>query len=250
MNYFRTENTAQFISVIRTLVIAVFCLLIGTERIMAQQSTIIGAAAVYEVPIGSLHERFLGTAGAMVFAGAEVSSKLTWVGKIQYSEFSSVNSDALNKSVTVGQGIGAQKVVLPLPKLTMDLKTTSVMAEAQLSLLRSEFADVNGIAGFGFTNWVNTRGAYYDSLFVKNAVSGLPEKVAALAVPAIRQEDWSGTVNLGIELTGAIIGPVWFTVGADYKLIVGELWQTLDLDLENVAGMQFVSIRAGVKAKL
>ncbi len=247
----RTAISARAIPGVRTALISVWCMIFGSVSMLAQQqSTIVGAAVVYELPIGSLHDRFLGAAGGMVFAGAEMSSKLTWIGKIQYTEFSTMNSDALKKSVTLGQGIGAQKVILPLPKLTMDLKTTSVTAEAQMSLFRSEFADVNGVAGFGFTNWVNTRGAYNDSLFVNDAVTGLPTKVAALAVPAIRQEDWSGTVNLGVELTAKIIDPLWFTFGADYKLIVGELWQTLDLDLENVAGMQFVSIRAGVKAKL
>ena len=68
-------------------------------------------------------------------------------------------------------------------------------------------------------------------------------------MPASRQEDWSGTLNLGLDAAVKLVDPVWLVAGVDYKLIVGELWQTLDLDLENVAGMQFVSFRVGLRAE-
>jgi hypothetical protein len=238
-------------SSVSRIILLLFCMMTGVLTTSAQQlPTVVGASAVVELPLGSLHDRFLSTTGGMIYAGVEMSSRLTWIGKVEYAEFSTMNSDALKKSVTVGQGTGAQKYSVPLPKLTMNLKTTSAMAEAQLGLLRTDIADADGVLGFGFTNWVHTRGAYVDSLFVNDVSTGLPVKVAALAVPANRQEDWSGTFNLGIELTAKVIDPVWLTFGADYKLIVGEIWQALDLDLENVAGMQFISIRAGMKAKL
>ncbi len=229
-------------------IIAFFlCVSTGSVTVNAQGHPVIaGAAGLYELPLGSLHDRFLAAAGGMIFAGVEVSPQLTWIGKFEYAEFTTLNSDKLKKSVTIGAGIGAQKVQLPLPKLTMDLTTATVTAEAQMGLLRSDAADVNGVIGFGFTNWVHHRGAYNDSLFVNDG-SGTPVKAAVLSVPAIRQEDWSGTFNLGLEVTAQIVEPLWFSAGANYKLIVGELWQTLDLDLENVAGMQFLSLRAGLK---
>lgn len=253
MNALRITISPQMFSPssVRCIVMIVGSVLIGAITLPAQQlPTVVGASAVVELPLGSLHDRFLSTTGGMIYAGAEMSSRLTWIGKLEYAEFSTMNSDALKKSVTVGQGTGAQKYSVPLPKLTMNLKTTSVMAEAQLALFRTDIVDADGVLGFGFTNWVHTRGAYNDSLFVNDLSTGLPVKVAALAVPPNRQEDWSGTFNLGVELTAKVIDPVWLTFGADYKLIVGEIWQALDLDLENVAGMQFISIRAGVKAKL
>jgi hypothetical protein len=229
----------------------ILCIYIATFTLSAQhQTTVIGGGLVHELPLGSLHGRFLGSNGGMVYAGVEIDPHLTWIGKIEYVEFSTINSSALKKSVTVGQGTNAQKYKLPLPKLTMNLKTASVTAEAQLSFLRSDVLESNGVIGFGFTNWVNTRSEYYDSLFVSNTSTGTMEKVAALAVPANRQEDWSGTFNLGLELSAKIVDPVWITVGVDYKMIVGELWQTLDLDLENVAGMQFITIRSGIHVYL
>ncbi len=211
-----------------------------------QHATVIGAGAVYELPLGTLHTRFLGSFGGMVYAGVETSPQLTWVGKLEYVEFSTINSSALTKVVTVGQGTSAQQYKVPLPKLSMTLKTVGVTAEAHMNLLRTDIVDANGVIGFGFTNWVNTRSKYYDSLYAIDASTGSMVKVAALAVPASRQEDWSGTFNLGLELSANIVDPVWITVGVDYKMIVGELWQTLDLDLENIAGMQFVSIRSGI----
>ena len=107
--------------------------------------------------------------------------------------------------------------------------------------------ETNVHVGFGFYNWENSRGKYNDSLFVRSVVSGNLIKVADLAVPENRQTDWSGTLNLGCELNVKMINPVWLTLGADYKLIIGELWPSLDLDLENVSGMQFVSFRGGVR---
>jgi hypothetical protein len=228
----------------------VLCTGLGISSAFAQHQTVIGAGTQYQIPIGTLQHRFLSSPGAMVFAGAEVSPHLTWIGKLTMNEFTKLNTESLTKTVTVGQGVSAQRFVLPLPKLTMDLKTVGVQAEAQVKMVQTELLMLNGVVGFGFTNWISTRGAYNDSLFVNDPSTGTPMKVAALAVPAHRQEDWSGTFNLGCELTVSIMDPISLYAGADYTLIVGELWQALDLDLENVAGMQFAVIRAGLKAAL
>ncbi len=247
----RTSLRTKTQSMIRRILPVICCISIGAFTASAQEhATVIGAGAVYELPLGTLHDRFLATNAGMVYAGAEITPHLTWIGKFEYAEFGTVNSSMLKKTVSVVQGTSAQQYKLPLPKLTMNLKTASVTAEAHMNILGFDGLESNGVIGFGFTNWVNTRSQYYDSLYVTNAATGTPVKAAVLAVPSNRQEDWSGTFNLGIELSGKIADPVWFTVGADYKMIVGELWQALDLDLENVAGMQFISIRAGLKAKL
>lgn len=244
-------NPLNSIPLPKRIVAALLLLVTVAVHVRAQeQPAVVGAGVVYELPVGSLHTRFLGTTGGMLFAGSEVSSNLTWVGSFRYSKFTQLHTDALKKSVTVGQGTGARQFMLPLPKLTMDLTTAGLTAEAHWGMLRSDIVDVNGIVGFGFTHWVHNRGAYIDSLFVDDAAGGLPVKVAALAVPALRQEDWSGTMELGFEVTGTVVGPLRYAVGADYKLIVGELWQSLDLDMENVAGMQFVVLRVGLQASL
>jgi hypothetical protein len=210
---------------------------------------IVGAGTVYNLPIGSLHDRFLGSFGGMAYAGGEVSSQWTWVGKFEYFELNTLNTDALHKTVTLGQGTAAEHYAVPLTKLTMKLTAASLTAEAMLNLLRGPSVESHAVVGFGFVNWVHTRGAYYDSLFVDSAATGHRVKTNDLAVPAIRQADWNGTFNVGMDIAVKVADPLWFVAGVDYKLIVGELWQTLDLDLENVAGMQFVSFRIGLRAE-
>jgi hypothetical protein len=210
---------------------------------------IAGAATVYNLPIGTLHDRFQGGFGGMVYAGAEVSDRWTWIGKFEYFELTSLNTDALKKNVTLGTGTSAEHYAVPLPKLTMKFTAASLSAEALLTLMRSSTVESHAVLGFGFTKWVNARGEYYDSLFVDSAATGNRVKAADIVVPANRQEDWNGTLSLGFGGAVKIVDPVWLTAGVDYKIIVGELWQTLDLDLENVAGLQFVSIRMGVRAE-
>ncbi len=209
---------------------------------------IVGAGTVYNLPIGTLHDRFLGAFGGMAYAGGEVSSQWSWVGKFEYLELNTLNTDALHKTVTLGQGTAAEHYAVPLPKLTMKLTAASLTAEAMLNLVRGSGVESHAVIGFGFVNWVHTRGAYYDSLFVDSAATGRRVKTNDLKVPAIRQADWNGTFNVGMDVALKVSDPLWFVAGVDYKLIVGELWQTLDLDLENVAGMQFVSFRIGLRA--
>lgn len=220
------------------------------SRGQAQTRTVIaGAGPVFDLPIGTLHDRFRGAFGGMAYAGGEVSPQWTWIGKLEYVELGSLNTDALHKIVTLGQGSAKQQYSVPLPKLTMKLTATSLTAEAMLSLFRSGGLQSHAVLGFGFTHWVNTRGQYYDSLFVDSAAIGHFVKAQDLAVPSNRQEDWSGTLNLGFDVAVKMADPVWLVAGVDYKIILGELWQTLDLDLENVSGLQFVTLRAGVRAE-
>lgn len=248
MNIISTLFTHSFRIGFPGLLIVLVYSVLGLSSAQAQLQTVAGAGTVYQIPLGTLQHRFLASPGVMAFAGVEVSPHLTWIGKLTVNEFTRLNTSSLTKTVTVGQGVSAQRYVLPLPKLTMDLKTAGIQAEAQVEIVQTELLTVNGIIGFGFSNWISTRGVYDDSLFVTDPSTGTPVKVAALAVPAHRQEDWSGTFDLGVDLTINILDPIAFYAGGNYTLIVGELWQALDLDLENVAGMQFAVIRAGIKA--
>jgi len=232
------------------LLLTVLCVLPQGGANAQTGSVIAGAGAVYNLPVGSLHNRYRGAMGGMVYVGAEVSPEWTWVGKFEYVELTTPNTDALRKVVTLGQGTAAERYTVPLPGLAMKLTAASLTAEAMLNLHRSAGMQAHAVVGFGFTNWVNTRGAYYGTLVVDSAGTGNRVKALELAVPENRQEDWSGTLNVGIGGAVRLVDPLWLTAGVDYKIIVGELWQTLDLDLENVAGMQFLSARVGVRADL
>ena len=214
----------------------------------SQNGTMVaGAGAVYNLPVGSLHYRFNGSVGGMVFVGKEINVNWTWIGKVEYFELADLNESKLTKTLSIQEGGTAQRYQVPLNKLSMKLKAAGFTAEAILNLMRISSIETNAHVGFGFYNWNNFRSKYNDSLFVRSVISGSLIKVANLAVPENRQTDWSGTLNLGCDLNVKAVDPVWITFGVDYKLIIGELWQTLDLDLENVSGMQLISFRAGVR---
>ena len=206
-----------------------------------------GGGAAYNLPVGSLHYRFNGSLGGMVFIGEEINSNWTWIGKFEYFELANLNESKLIKTVNIQEGTATNQYQVPLNKLSMKLKAAGLTAEAILNLLRLSSMEAKAHIGFGFYNWDNYRSNYVDSLFVRSVATGSLMKIANLAVPENRQTDWSGTLNLGCDLNVRTFDPVWITLGADYKLIIGELWQTLDLDLENVSGMQLLSFRAGVR---
>ena len=224
--------------------------LLTTSAATAQiQPMIAGAGATYNSPVGSLHGRFKSAVGGMIFAGVQTSPRWTWVGKFEYFELSTLNTDQLFKTVNLQEGGGSQTYRVPLSKLTMNLKAAGFTAEAALSLLKWNSLEASTHVGFGFYTWDNYRGAYYDSLLVQSSVTGKTITIAHLAVPDNRQTDWSGSINAGIDGGLKITEQVWFTAGVDYRLIVGELWQALDLDLESVSGMQTIAIRAGIKVE-
>lgn len=231
------------------IVLAALCSLIVPAR-SQNGSMVAGAGVVYNLPVGSLNYRFNASVGGMVFAGKEINGNWTWVGKFEYFELANLNDAKLTKTVTIQEGVTTQQYQVPLNKLSMKLTGAGFTAEAILNLMRFSSVEANTHIGFGFYHWDNFRGAYKDSLFARSALSGKLIKVANLAVPENRQTDCSGTLNLGCDLNVKAVDPVWITFGADYKLIIGELWQSLDLDLENVSGMQLVSLRAGIKINL
>jgi hypothetical protein len=233
---------------VKWLIIVLPALLMAAPLARAQDGAIVaGLSAVYTTPVGSLHNRFEGSPGGMAFIGKQISSDWTWIGKCEYFELTRINSSKLIKTVGIQEGGSARQYQVPLSKLSMKLKAVGLTAEAILNLLRLSSVETNVHVGFGFYYWDNYRSRYYDSLFVQSANSGSTIKVADLAVPENRQSDWSGSVNLGCDLDVKAVDPVWFTLGVDYKLIVGELWQALDLDMEGVSGMQCLSFRAGVR---
>jgi len=235
---------------VKLFILILLGLLLATSGMLAQTGTIIaGAGAVYHMPVGTLHNRFASAVGGMLYVGQQTSANWTWVGKFEYVEFSALNSDKLYKTINLQEGGVTQQYQIPLNKLSMDLTVGGVTAEAILNLVRWSSIETNAHVGFGFYKWENVRGSYYDSLFVQSSVTGARVKAAVLAVPENRQTDWSGSLNLGADLSVKIAEPVWFTLGADYRLIVAELWPALDLDLENVAGLQSISLRGGIKVE-
>ncbi len=229
----------------------ILAVLAAVPSLRAQSGAFVaGIAGVAEMPVGSLSVRFKPAAGVMIYAGQRTSPDWAWVGKFEYFELRTLNTDRLFKTVKLQEGGGTQEYRVPLPGLTMRFRASGFTAEAITNVARWTRLEVNSHLGFGFYHWEFSRDAYNDSLFVISTVTGLRTNAATLAVPDNQQTDWSGSINLGVDLGIAITGPVSVTLGADYRLIIGELWPALEFDMENVSGIQMVTVRGGLKVEL
>jgi hypothetical protein len=199
------------------------------------------------IPAGSLTYRFKPDGGISFLAGYKSSENWEWFGKLELINFTKVNRDKLKLKRNVNIGGAEEIVVFDLPKLEAELNIYGLSANANAKVLDFDFFKSDLTFGFGIYRWESSRSGYFDTLRVEK--SGITYDAVILKVPPLKQLDWSGGFNVGINLSTKIIDPIWFEVNANYKAVIGELWATLDLDLENVSVFQMYEIRAGLKAR-
>lgn len=205
-----------------------------------------GGGVSYLFPVGGLANRYKPTISGSIYFGKSVSEKWSWYGKVEYFKFDKENTDKLflTRSLTV-RGV-TDKYKLSIPKLVMELSAVGITVNANYKLLSSDVTEGNLTIGFGVYNWKDDRGEYYDSLFYT-----IPNDTTFLAlylnVPQKTLNDWSGGFNLGVDFSYQVFNPIWINISANYKAILGELWPTLSLDLENVSTFQMFDARAGIK---
>lgn len=225
-------------------------LIIFTNYSFAQNKNwIVGANANYNIPVGELANRLEGNFGGLIYAGKKTDSKWTWLGKLEYFKLTDVNTEKMFKFVKAEINNISTDYKFNLPLLKMDLSVAGLGVEARYNLFSNEIFETDLNFGFGFYHWEHNRSAYFDSLFVDTSGTGNLLLVEVLDVPALSQKDWSGGINLGADFNIVFFEPLSFNFGINYKLIIGELWPTLSLNLENVSGMQFIDLRAGFRVK-
>lgn len=218
------------------------------NTVSAQSNSFVaGANSSILFPIGSLSNRFFSTFGGSAFFGKQMNNNWTWCGKLEYFSFEKENSDKLflTRKFVINEKENTYK--LPLPKLSMDLKIAGLSAVANYNIIGTNFFTTDLTFGFGIYYWESTRSSYYDTLRIDTS-GGFIDAVI-LNVPAITQQDWSGGFNLGLDVDVKIVDPIWLNFGANYKVVIGELWAALNLDLENVSTFQMFDLRFGIKAK-
>jgi len=225
----------------------ILSIIIITSSAIAQNKFLIGASANYNLPFGMLSNRLEPAPGFLVFFGRQTSEDWTWIGKFEYFKLSDVNKEQMKKFVKSDILGPIQTFEFQLPKLKMDLTVAGLSAEAKYNFLNTDIVDANINFGFGFYYWEHFRSDYKDSLFVQSTNSGNPVLVEVLNVPSLRQKDWSGGVNFGLDFILSLFDPFSLNLSANYKLIIAELWPTLALNLENVSGLQFFDLRAGIR---
>jgi len=227
--------------------LAVFTL---SQLMLAQNKFIIGAGGNYNLPVGTLADRMKGNIGGWFYAGKQVSDNWTWVGKFEYFKLDGVNEDQMYKIIETNVNGSTQQLRFPLPGIEMELTVAGFTAEAKYKLFKTDLFETDLNLGFGFYYWNYDRGSYSDSLIADTTGSGDLVVIDIINVPALNQKDWSGGLNAGLDFNIHIIEPVWLYLSANYKLIIAELWPTLDLNLENVSGLQFFDFRAGINLRL
>lgn len=225
----------------------IFTLIIvfGTVQEIFSQNEhyITGANGAMYIPLGTLADRYNSSVGGSVYFGKEVSEDWSWVGKFEYFKFDKLNGDKLfvSKYVKVK---GAEFLLPPLNNLAMNFETFGLSANAGYKVYSNDFLRADLELGFGVYRWYNKRGEFNASIDTSGT-----GKLYNLNVPENNEEDWSAGLNGGIGVDVKIYNPISFYASAHYKIIIGELWPALALDLENVSSFQMFEIKVGVRAK-
>ncbi len=210
--------------------------------------TVVGVEGGIAVPLGSLSNRVsAGWSGGVLFQPAG-DDEPHWGARLEMLTFTKENTKALvlrrKKEVS-----GVDRVFeLPLTGLDVNVQAVGVLAIGTVPVFRSDLIEADGSFGFGFYRWASLRGAFKGTLVADSAGTSVP--LAILNVPENRQQEWSGGFEVGSDIRIRAFEPLWLSLGLRYKLIIGELWPALALDMENVSGMQMVDVRIGLHARL
>jgi hypothetical protein len=223
-------------------------LLIFNLTSFAQENNFfVGVSSTYNFPVGQLAKRLEGNFGFLIYAGKPVSADWTWIGKLEYFKLTDVNKTEMKKFIKTDVLGSIQTFEFSLPKMEMNLTAAGLTAEAKYKLFKSDLFDTDINLGFGFYFWEYFRNSYKDSLTIDTTGNGNLVLIEELDVPSLRQKDWSGSVNFGTDFNLNFLTPFIINLSVNYKIIIAELWPTLALNLENVSGLQFLDLRAGIK---
>jgi hypothetical protein len=224
-------------------------LVLGAATAVAQSADIsIGVNGSLYSPVGTLSKRFVSAPGGSAFFYLH-RGKPQWGGAVEYMKFTKMADGlSINRPVTdTVSGVPQETFYrIPIPRLTMSLEIAGAYVQARYELLRFDPLVVNIGFGMGLHYWLFKRNEYYDTLNVQTPLG--TRTAAILSVPSLKQEDWSAGFNAGLDLGLRLFEPLSLNLGARYKLIVGELWPTLALDIESVSTLQLIDLRAGLSA--
>lgn len=199
-------------------------------------------------PVGSLADRFNGTVSGAISFGYKTNDAWTWYGKLEYFKFDKLNAEKLHIDRKVLVGVSNVLYRAPLSGLKMDLTVAGLSANAKYNLVNSKYFDTNLDLGFGIYRWLNHRSGL-DSVTIDTSYTSSEHKYFNLLknVPSSHQQDWSGGFNIGAEFVFHIIDPLSITIAGNYKNVLGELWPSLALDIENTGSFQMLEYRAGLR---
>lgn len=180
----------------------------------------------YAQPIGTLNSFFIGTPVYGLKLGQFTDSNLLWEFKLEAMRFTKPNRNALN----------------PLVKdISLRLDIYGAAAEVTYFLMEERSWIKPYLTGSaGIYRWFYTRGSHY-AIGLENSLD------TTNFLQTFKLMDWSAGFSFGGGVNFEIVHSFAAYADLRYQIIVGELWQTLSLDMENVSSMQMVMVSLGFR---
>jgi hypothetical protein len=222
--------------------LAALCALLLLVSTSEAQVVRLGARGSVMLPVGGLSGRFLSAPAGAVDLRWE-GPRLSWGATIDYTRFTRENTDELSYSDSAIVGGTQYQYTTRLDGLVMDLAMWGMTVQGRYTVADFGTVEMCGAFGFGLYYWTFTRERYTDSIYVDTPTG--PALATVLDVPSDSQGEWSGGINLGAEVRLKFLAPVWITLGGSYRVVIGELWPALAIDMENVSSMQMLEFTLG-----
>ncbi len=204
----------------KTIVIIV-SLLMSLGYLRAQFT--VAGEGIYIMPVGGFSGWFDRHYSGTLYLGQVRQGNSFLLGRIEFYKFYKEN---------VGK--------LYYKDLNLELKVYGVGAEYRHSLFDVYFLNFYGVVGSGLYRWFGLRGEY----FFKDSVGNVYDYVAER-----RYQEWSAGFWGGTGVEFKIAKGLSLNLNARYQIIVGEMWQTLVLRLEQASGFQWLGVQAGMQVK-
>ncbi len=200
----------------RTINAVLLGMIVGLFSTLHAQEWRLSGGGAYLVPIAGLSERFDPQFAFAVGLGKQRDDRWLWGGRIEFVRFNRENTEKLF-----------------VKNVPLKLEIYGGTVEAQYGLASSRHSlRPHLIGSAGIYRWFSTHGAYQDS---------------AVALSEFKQKDWSWGFGGGLGVEYQFLKSIMLFAETRYQMIIGELWPTLAVRLENVSTFQWVAINLGMK---
>lgn len=223
-------------------------LTLGTESGAQSLGALLGGEASYTAPTGSFAKRMRPSVTYRLTGREAHYNNPRWGGFVEYARFDEENRDRLSvKRLDTLNGV-PRELVFPLKPFDMVLTSYGAGVTMNYAVLTTPAAELSAFASFGVHYWEFDRAAYLDSIRIDTgSVAPKLKLLDVLRVPELHQKDWSGALHVGLDADITLFSPVILTAGVRYRILLAELWPTLEMDLENVSGIQSLSVSVGLQ---
>ncbi|CUT05431.1 hypothetical protein [Candidatus Kryptobacter tengchongensis] len=190
---------------------------------ISQAQFSIATEGIYIVPVGGFSGWFDNHYSGTIYIGQVNHGNSFISGRVEFYRFYRENTKKLFYK-----------------DLNLELKLYGVGAEYRYSILRFNFLNFHGIIGTGVYRWFGLRGEYFFKDSAGNVIDYIAER---------RYQDWSAGFWGGGGVEVRVMKNLSLNLSTRYQIVVGEMWQTLALRLEQASGFQWIGIQAGAQVR-